>query len=275
VLLWASAYVPSKIGATEMAPLWFLVARFIAAGLLMALLALALRRPFPTRATDWLTYAVLGVFANAAYLGATYTALNRGLAAGIGSIVASTNPLILALVAPRLLGEPLTGRKILGMALGFGGVVGVMLARSGGTSARPAEVAISFVGVVANVVSTIVFKRARGSTDLFAINTIQLVSAGLVLVPVAALVFGAPSVPLTADLVWSFVYLVLVLSVGASLLWFWLLSHGAASRVSAFYFLTPIFGLAFSAVLLGEPVGPGDAIGLVAVALGIVLVQRD
>ena len=95
------------------------------------------------------------------------------------------------------------------------------------------------------------------------------------LVPVAALVFGAPSVPLTADLVWSFVYLVLVLSVGASLLWFWLLSHGAASRVSAFYFLTPIFGLAFSAVLLGEPVGPGDAIGLVAVALGIVLVQRD
>ena len=69
-------------------------------------------------------------------------------------------------------------------------------------------------------------------------------------------------------------YLVAVLSVGASLLWFWLLSRGAASRVSAFYFLTPIFGLAFGALFLGETVGPGDALGLVAVALGIVLVQR-
>jgi drug/metabolite transporter (DMT)-like permease len=273
-MLWASAYVPSKIGATEMAPLWFLVFRFLAAGLLMAVVAVALQRPFPRHLSDWLTYAVLGVFANAAYLGATYTALNRGLAAGIGSIIASTNPLILALVAPRLLSEPLTTRKILGMTLGFAGVVGVMLARSGGTTARPAEVAISFGGVVANVVSTILFKRARGSTDLLAINTIQLLSAGLVLVPVAAIVFGAPSVVFSAEVVSSFVYLVLVLSVGASLLWFWLLSHGAASRVSAFYFLTPIFGLAFSAVLLGEPVGPGDAIGLVAVALGIVLVQR-
>ena len=67
---------------------------------------------------------------------------------------------------------------------------------------------------------------------------------------------------------------VIVLSVGASLLWFWLLSRGAASRVSAFYFLTPIFGLAFGALFLGEAFGPGDALGLVAVALGIVLVQR-
>jgi drug/metabolite transporter (DMT)-like permease len=72
----------------------------------------------------------------------------------------------------------------------------------------------------------------------------------------------------------SFVYLVVVLSVGASLLWFWLLSRGAASRVSAFYFLTPIFGLAFGTLFLGEVVGPGDLVGLVAVALGIVLVQR-
>src|SRR5690349_10626655 len=47
IVLWASAYVPSKIGATEAPPLWFLVARFGVAGLLMALLALAMRRRFP------------------------------------------------------------------------------------------------------------------------------------------------------------------------------------------------------------------------------------
>lgn len=274
VMLWASAYVPSKIGATEMAPAWFLVVRFLGAGCVMGGIALLLKRPFPVRAQDWFAYAMLGVFANAAYLGLTYAALSRGLAAGIGSIVASTNPLILALTAPRLLGEPLNLRKLLGLALGFGGVVFVMLARAGSTTARPSEVGLALLGVVSNVASTVIFKRARGSSDLLAINTIQLLAAGLVLVPVAGVIFGAPSITLTPELLSSFVYLVLVLSVGASLLWFWLLSHGAASRVSAFYFLTPIFGLFFGAVFLSEAVGPPDFVGLVAVALGIILVQR-
>jgi drug/metabolite transporter (DMT)-like permease len=275
VILWASAYVPSKIGATAVPPLWFLVARFLVAGAVMGVIALLLHRPFPSRPAQWLVYAALGVLANAAYLGLTYTALSRGLASGMGSIVASTNPLILGLVAPQLLKEPLTWRKSLGLALGFGGVVGVMLARSDSASARPAEVGIALLGVASNVASTILFKRARGSTDLLAINTIQLLAAGLVLVPAAALFSPSPSgQQLTPVVIWSFVYLVAVLSVGASLLWFWLLSRGAASRVSAFYFLTPIFGLAFGALLLGEAIGPGDALGLVAVALGIVLVQR-
>ena len=200
VVLWASAYVPSKIGATSMPPLWFLVGRFLAAGLLMGAIALSLSRPFPRRNSDWASYAALGVFANAAYLGLTYAALGRGLAAGIASIVASTNPLILALVAPRLLGEPLTGRKVLGMLLGFGGVVFVMLARTGTDTARPTEIGLALTGVIANVASTILFKRALGSSDLLAINTIQLLAAGLVLIPVAALIYGAPEVQLSQEL---------------------------------------------------------------------------
>ena len=50
-----------------------------------------------------------------------------------------------------------------------------------------------------------------------------------------ALVYGAPSAELLAELVWSFIYLVLVLSGGATLPWFWLLAQGTASRVLALY----------------------------------------
>ena len=275
VVLWASAYVPSKVGATAAPPLWFLIARFLAAGLLMGGIAAALGRHLPARRSHWLVYAALGVLANAAYLGLTYSAFNLGLSAGIGSIVASTNPLVLALVAPWLLREPLTWRKTLGLLLGFAGVVFVTLARSGVSSDQPPVVALSFLGVCSNTASTILFKRVHGRVDLLTINTIQLFSAGLVLIPVALLLEGIPAFRLSTAVVASFVYLVGVLSVGASLLWFALLSHGAASRVSAFYFLTPIFGLAFGALFLGESVFPTDAIGLLAVALGIILVQRS
>ena len=79
---------------------------------------------------------------------------------------------------------------------------------------------------------------------------------------------------LDGRLVRAMAYLVFVMSAGASLLWYWLLSHGEASRVSAFYFLTPVFGLAFGALLLGETFHPSDVFGLTAIAAGIVLVQR-
>ena len=47
VVLWASAYVPSKVAATDAPPVWFLVVRFVVAGMVMALIAAALHRRFP------------------------------------------------------------------------------------------------------------------------------------------------------------------------------------------------------------------------------------
>ncbi len=273
IFLWASAYVPSKIASVESSPLWFLVVRFTTAGLVMAAIAVALRHRFPSTARGWAIAAVLGVLANSLYLGLTYTALHH-LSSGMGAIVASTNPLVLALVAPRLLGERLTRTKSLGLALGFGGVVAIVLARSGTGSAAPRDVLLAFLGVCASVASTLVYKRFSTRESPVAINAIQLVVAGIALVPVAWLTAGLPAAHVTPELAWAFAYLVVVLSVGASLMWFWLLTHGEASRVSAFYYLTPAFGLALAALVLHETVRPHDLIGLVAIAGGIVLVQR-
>jgi len=64
------------------------------------------------------------------------------------------------------------------------------------------------------------------------------------------------------------------MSVGASLLWFWLLAHGDATRLSAFYFLVPVFGLAIGHLLLGEVVTMRDALGAIVIAAGISLAQR-
>jgi drug/metabolite transporter (DMT)-like permease len=274
IFLWASAYVPSKIASIESPPFWFLVARFAAAGIILGVLALGLRKPPPGSPRAWLVACVLGVLANALYLGLTYTAMHR-LSAGMAAIVASTNPLVLGLLAPRLLGERMTWLKAAGLLLGFGGVAGIVLARAGLPSALPFDAALAFCGVLSSVASTLLFKRWGTEQSLVAINAIALLAAALVLVPVALLVSGPPHASLTPELVASFVYLVLVLSVGASLIWFWLLRHGEASRVSAYYYLTPIFGLALSAMMLHEPVGLHDLFGLAAIAGGIALVQRS
>jgi drug/metabolite transporter (DMT)-like permease len=167
------------------------------------------------------------VLGNALYLGCTYEAL-RHMASGVGAIVASLNPLVLALIAPWVLREPLTWLKGVGLALGFGGVLAIMLVRTGTGTADPRDIGIAFFGVLASVAATIVFKRWCGGLDLRSLTA----------------------------------------------LWFWLLTHGDASRVSAYYFLTPVFGLGLAALLLHEPVGVHDLGGLAAIACGIALVQR-
>jgi probable blue pigment (indigoidine) exporter len=274
IFLWASAFVPSKLGVLGSSPLWFLVVRFCVAGALALALVRVLRAEFPRTRREWLAVGAYGVLGNALYLGFTYEAL-RHMGAGVGAIVTSTNPLTLALVAPWALREPLTPGKIAGLALGFGGVVAITIVRLGTGTADPLDVGIAFCGVLASVASTIVYKRWCSELDPRTVNALQLGAAAVVLLPFALMLEGAPHATWTWQFVASFWYVVLVMSFGASLLWFWLLTHGEASRVTAYYFLTPVFGLILAALLLHEPLGLRDIGGLLAIAGGIALVQRS
>jgi drug/metabolite transporter (DMT)-like permease len=254
-------------------PLWFLVVRFTCSGLIAVGLAAAIGARFPRTPRAWGVVILIGVLGNAVYLGCTYEAL-RHMASGVGAIVSSTNPLVLAIVAPWLLREPLTPLKITGMLLGFGGVVAIMIVRVGSGTADPSDIGLAFTGVLGSVAATLAFKRWCSDLDLRAVTGVQLLAAAVVLLPLAPLLEGAPHVHWTWQFIVSFWYVVLVMSVGASALWFWLLTHGEASRVSAYYFLTPVFGLGLAALLLHEPVGVRDLGGLAAIAAGIALVQR-
>lgn len=273
VFLWASAFVPSRILARSAPPLTILAIRFVLAGGLLFIGARLASLPIPRDRGTWVRLLLLGTGGNALYLGLSYEAL-RHLSAGMGSIVASTNPLILALLAPWLLREPLTVRKATGLLLGFSGVLLAMHTRAHSQEARPVDVIISTCGVLAFVFSNILYKRWHLRPHPVVLNAAQLFLAGLVLVPAALLIEGPVRVAWTAPVVLSLAYLVAVLSIGASMLWFFILHHGEASRVSAFFFLTPVFGLLLGAALLGEPLAPLDGVALAVIALGLWLVTR-
>jgi drug/metabolite transporter (DMT)-like permease len=248
--------------------------RFLVAGGLLLAGAKLARLAIPRDAGTWLRMFGLGVGGNALYLGLTYVALAH-LSAGMGSIVASTNPLVVALVAPFVLREPLTGRKLVGLLLGFGGVLLAMHSRAGSGAAQPQDVLLAFVGVLSFVASNILYKRMRERPHPVVLNGAQLACAGVAMIPAALLREGVPHIQWTGPLILSLAFLVLILSVGASMLWFWILTHGEASRVSAYFFLTPVFGLLLSAVLLNEPLGLMDVAGLGVIAAGLSLVARS
>src|SRR5256885_4599738 len=158
VFLWATAFVPSRVLARDAPPLWILTIRFAIAGGILLALAAAMRLPIPRDLRTWTRLFALGLGANALYLGLTYLALRR-LSAGMGSIIASTNPLILALLAPWLLRGPLTGRELIGLLLGVGGVVLALHARAGSQNPRFRDVLLALAGGLGFVFSNILYKR--------------------------------------------------------------------------------------------------------------------
>jgi len=274
IFLWASAFVPSRMVSTSAPPFWILAIRLGIAGALLLAGARAAAIAFPRKRRQWAELVLLGLGANTLYLGCTYLAL-RHLSSGMGAIIASMNPLLLALAAPRLLGEPLTRRKLAGMVLGVSGVLIAMYTRAHTQAARPADVLIALLGVLGSVASTIIYKRMTDRPHAIMVNAVQLSAAAVLCVPAALLIHGPPVMHFTATVVGALAYLIAVMSIGASLLWFWLLKHGDASRVSAWYFLTPVFGLLLGALLLKEHLAPLDALGLAVIALGLLLVTRD
>lgn len=280
ILLWSSSFIATKVVLRYSPPLTLLAARFLAAAGAMALLARLRGLTPPRDAGVWGRLALFGLCNAALPLAFNFEAL-RHLSAGTGAIIAATNPLLVALVAPFILGERLSWTRIAGLALGFGGVIAVMVVRLDAGIDTPTGIALSTLSVLSLVAATFLFKRLLPAEEPLVVNAVQLAAAGLVVAPLALLFERPGPVRLDVSFVAAFLYLVAVISylvavisVAASLLWFWLLARGEASVVSAYFFLTPIFGLGLAALLLGEPFTARDAAGLVAVMAGIFLIGR-
>jgi drug/metabolite transporter (DMT)-like permease len=101
----------------------------------------------------------------------------------------------------------------------------------------------------------------------------QLGGGGLILLPVAAMLGQATRFSMTG-VVWGSLFFQAVLVAFISfLVWYWLMRRYLVSRLSAFSFLTPLFGVGFGVLLLQDPVGLSFAVGAVLVFAGVVMVN--
>lgn len=102
----------------------------------------------------------------------------------------------------------------------------------------------------------------------------QLLMASIVLVTLGHFIFQTEAVVMTSIAWISLTYQSVLVGFVSLLVWFWLLRHYLASRLSVFSFMTPLFGVTFGVVLLDDPLDAGFIVGAVLVATGIILVNR-
>ena len=189
------------------------------------------------------------------------------------------SPFVVALGMPFIArSERLSLPQLLGLTIAFAGVAWAFA--EGFT--RPAAGAQQWLGDALGVLAAVLWGATtltiRGSLlgSASAEKTLfyQLAVSGLALC-IASLASGAPWAGHLSALTWaSLAFQMLAVSFASYLLWFWLVRHYPATRLASFTLLTPVFGLLLGAGLLGEPITARLLIALVAVAIGIVMVNR-
>jgi len=273
VFLWATGFIGAKYGLPYAEPARFLVARFALVVALMLPIALLARAPWPHSGAHVFHVAVAGILLHGGYLGGVFSSIHAGMPAGLSALIVGLQPVLTALAARPLLGERVTARQWLGLALGFGGVALVVGSRAslGGLSAF--SLAMSVLALVSITIGTVYQKRFCGAFDLRTGSVIQFVAAGLALAPFAIAFEHAP-IRWTPEFAFAMAWLVFVLSIGAISLLALLIRRGAMTKVASLFYLVPPCTAVIAFFLFGETLSPLALAGFVLAVIGVALVVR-
>lgn len=269
-IIWSSAFTSARIIVADMSPLFALSLRYLISGLIGVGIALALGQSMRLTPAQWRATIIFGVLQNAVYLGFNFVAMQT-VQASLAAIIASTMPLLVGFALWTFFGERLKPLGIAGLVAGVIGVGIIMGARlSGGVDM--VGVAYCVVGVIALTAATLLVRGATSGGNFLMIVGLQML-AGCAVLTVATLAFETPRLDPSWPLLIAFTYTCLFPGLVATMIWFWMVNRLGATRAATFHFLNPFFGVTVAAILLAEPLGGRDILGVVIITVGILAVQ--
>lgn len=263
-IAWGSGYYVTETYLPPDRPLFGALVRALPVGLLL----LAFRPRLPT-GDWWWRAAVLGVLNIGAFFVLIFVAAYH-LPGGLAATLTATSPIAIMLLAWLLIRERPHPASLAGAAVGAAGVA--LLVLRAGFSVDPVGVAASLAAVAMSSLGFVLVKRWSAPVDLLTLTAWQLVAGGLALLPVALIVEGAPP-PIDAPAVGGFLFLGLVGTLLAYVVWFRGLRELPAAAVSLVGLLNPVAGTLVGITLAGEAFGATQAGGLLLVLLGVLAGQ--
>ncbi len=272
VLLWSTGFVGAKYGLPYADPFVFLSVRILLAALLLFALARALRMPVRIGRGAIARSGLIGFFLHACYLGGVFYSIAQGLPAGVAAVVTSLQPVLVSVFAVKVLGESLRRGQVIGLLTGLLGVVLVLGPSLESEIPMPAIIAI-LVALIGSTSATLLQKKLGADIPLISGTAYQYLFSGCVL-GMIALATQETSITWSLRFTAAFVWLVLVLSVGAILLLLWLLNTGSAAKVSSLFYLVPPATAIEAFFLFGEKVNTQGFLGIGITAVGVWLVMR-
>jgi len=272
VVLWSSGFIGAKYGLPYAEPLTFLAVRMAFVVLLLGAIALIVR-------ARWLSASeighsmVVGSLVHVLYLGGVFVAISHGVPAGISALIPGLQPVLTSTIANRFMGEAVTRRQWLGLVLGLVGVALVLHDRSVTGAGSWLGWTASFLSLIGIALGTLYQKRFCGAIDWRTGNLVQYVTA-CALLTLGAFAFESRVIHWSAELIFAIAWLVLVLSLGAVGLMYWLIRRSAATGFASLFYLVPAVTALMAYLLFGEKLDALSIVGMGVCAAGVVLASR-
>jgi drug/metabolite transporter (DMT)-like permease len=272
VLLWSTGFIGARYGMPYIEPLTFLAVRMGFAVVIMATIALlaGARRP---NANEIGHSLVAGSLVHGLTLGGVFTAISQGVPAGISALILGLQPIVTSALANHFMGEKTTRLQSVGLVLGLVGVLLVLHDRNIVLAGSVLGWVAGFLSLIGITLGTLYQKRYCGGIDWRAGNLVQYIGAG-VLFTLGAFAFETREIHWTGELIFAMAWLVLVLSIAAVGLMYWLIRRSAATGFASLFYLVPVVTAFFAYMLFGERLDSISILGMVICAGGVALINR-
>lgn len=268
---WGTGYRGTAIGAEHTSALMFAALRTLPALAIGPAIVLLNRRRLPRRRLALLT-AANGLLMVTFFVGALSEGVVRA-GAGNASVLVSTSPLFVALISRPLFGELLPWRRVLGLLLGFAGVV-VMFSSElhVGGGGIAVGMAIAVLAGLAWAVGTIVVKRATPDTDPLVVAGLQYSFGGPILVAAVFAAHGTGRTEWSSAGLWGAVAYVGIGGLLGTIAFFAALRFLSATQTTTVQFVVPAVAVLVECVR-GDVPAAVTFVGMALAVVGVGLVN--
>ena len=273
LVLWSAGFAIAKLGLGHAEPMTLLALRYCLVLVVLLPFVAILRPPMPATLRGWIDVAVVGFLIQVGYFGLCYLAFKSGVSAAGVAIVVCLQPILVALIAPRFVGEIVSRRAWAGLGLGLAGALVVILARSQVQAENPWGLLAAVGGLLGITAGTLYEKRFGISLHPVTSNMIQYTVGAAFTLPLA-LMTESLAISWDGEFIAVMAYLVIGNSLLAMSLLLAMIRVGEVSRVSALFYLVPAMSALFAWPLLGEAMPPLAWAGLALAGAGVAMVSR-
>jgi len=276
VLIWSTGFIVARYGMPHAPPMKFLAVRYALSILCFLPWIVLAGVKWPSDRRQALHLAVTGVLMHAGYLGGVWAAVKAGMGSGLSSLIVGIQPVLTAIWLTSVGGQHVSRRQWVGLLLGFAGLVLVVSRKFGaggpGDQATWLNLSFAVMALFAITAGTLYQKRFVMPCDVRSANTVQLMAALLVTLPLTLMESETMhwNVELAGAMAWS----VLGLTLGGSSLLYMLIQRGAAASVTSLMYLVPPCTALIAWLLFAEPITAVTLAGTALTAFGVSLVVR-
>jgi O-acetylserine/cysteine efflux transporter len=266
--VWGINFVVIHVGLRSWPPLLFAALRFTVTAFPAVLFV---RRP---RGTDWRLVVGVGLFMSAGQFGFLFVGIDRGVPAGLASLVLQLQAAFTAGFAVLLLGERPDRRRLAGAALAFAGIGVIALDRTGGTGGVPLGALLLVVVAAASWGLGNICSRVARAPDALALLVWSSLVPPVPLAVASLALEGRHAAPdafahLEAAGIGALAYVVGASTFFGYTTWNALLRRHPATAVAPFTLLVPVVGITAAWVALGERPTARELLGAAIVLAGL------